>query len=245
MIRQTAKGEMIVNRELIITSGLLRKLCLGVLIFILSGAFSGCGLAKNEIPSRGTLEGSVYTNPYFDLTMEIPTPWTAIDGVALNASRGIEMPELEEGNVEGRFSLERPMRSEGIPLRYLVMLFKENPLLDLDEELRGVAAITILFENIYGYNVENGEAYLEYLKTKLVENATISNISAPFIKETIGGAKFTTMTYTEQVDGLTCTVRHSAHKKDRYILQIVTVSYSKEDDQMISDALGQLEIKYQ
>jgi len=222
--------------KFISTGDIMKKSSKGILLMVmlfLMTSMMGCSaLNSGKTLDQGTMEGNVYKNEYFGMSVTVPEEWTI-------ASE----EEIEELTKSGNEMIAGDDESKKKMLEKAEL--KTVYLLSATSEEHGIANFIAMAEKLsLLQNVKDGKTYLEAVKENL---ATLVDEFPYEFKDIytveIGGKEFYVLETT--IDGgiLKLEQTYYARVENKYALAFITTSMNEANDEAMQAIIDSVEFK--
>lgn len=205
----------------------LAAICLGILLLV------GCAKQPSAEVDSGTFEGTLYRNPYFGMTLAIPSDWNILDTKAMQhvGDTGIRLSGGNDKNMQAALG-EAKSR-----LVYL-LLATEHP---TGSSVASNPSIMCIAEHVSRFRgTKTGRDYLFHARRFLEAGQMEYSFPKELCSELIGGMEFHVM--ATELAWLGATVKQEFHAtilKD-YALVIVISFVTEEERNVLREALNTL-----
>ncbi len=199
----------------------MRIVKLGVLFFFIGCISISCGNTSQESFDYGKVENSVYSNAFFDLTMNVPEAWMvqSQEQTQLLHERGKDFVAGDDKR------LKKAIDASTVNTAYLLTVFKYEVGSAVDYN----PSYILMAENIkYAPGIKSGKDYLIHSK-KFMErnNVTYKYISDSIEQEFLNGFEFYKMETRIDYYGLIITQLYYSTIKNGFSLCVI-LSYTDE-----------------
>jgi len=222
--------------KFISTGDIMKKSSKGILLMVmlfLMTSMMGCSaLNSGKTLDQGTMEGNVYKNEYFGMSVIVPEEWTI-------ASE----EEIEELTKSGNEMIAGDDESKKKMLEKAEL--RTVYLLSATSEEQGIASFMAMAEKLsFLQNVKDGKAYLEAVKENLI--TLIEEIPYEFkdiYTVEIGGKEFYALETT--IDGGIIKLQQTyyARVENKYALAFITTSMNEANDEAMQGIIDSVEFK--
>lgn len=209
----------------------MRKIIL-TLVMVVAILFSvtGCKLPAEEI-DLGTMEGTKYSNEYFNMTLEVPESWSLLnkDEKKELMDKGMELVAGDDKN------FEKQLKNSEYRSVYLISAYKHplNTQVDFNPNFMSIAEKISFYQG-----VKDGKKYLEESKKLLEKTEVPYKFEKDIYSEKVGDKDFYVMETFIEVGDIKITQEYYSRIDKGYALNFI-LSYSGEDDKKaVKDILG-------
>ncbi len=195
----------------------------------------GCAPSADKV-TIGKLDGTVYTNDYFNLKLELPAEWHVAteEEKAMLTNAGADIVGGDNDNLKKQLDLSKE--------KTLNLVFAFQHTLDYTEGFN--PNFMCIAENLglAGFAVKNGEDYLNATRS-LIEQSQLPYSFEEIGTETIGGKEFYVMPTSIDVGGLIISQKYYSAVQKGYALNFITSYSSEEELATVSNILGTVKFK--
>jgi hypothetical protein len=190
---------------------------------LVAAAFQGCSKKRFDY---GKLQGSVYTNEFFNMQLTIPSQWVALDEEGKKRAHAGEptiKPDDPWTERETKTTGDRALRL----LRISKLVWGTTP---INSSFMCVAAAISAASG-----VTRGEQYLALIYATLKSNAfqTSNGVSIRWVQGShavvIGGVEFSAMSAAVKVGSMEVPQTYYAYVTQGYALVFITTSFNDQD----------------
>ncbi len=202
-----------------------KKTVLSVVAVILAGVliFSGCKKKASDEITFGSMNGSVYSNEYFGLTIEFPEDWAVAEKETLKqvTDMGTDFLAGDDKN------LKAIVKASELQTVNLFMV-SQHPLGSPVPFNPNVTAVAERIRHMPG--IKSGKDYLYHARKLMESSALDASFTEEVRNEQIGGYSFDIMTAEMNMSGASIKQQYYATVLKGYVLGVI-ISYSNDQDQ--------------
>ena len=226
-LRPSAESFALCSGDSIMSKATGVSICLSILLLI------GCAEERSEEIDSGTFERSQYHNPYFGMTLTIPSDWSI-----LNKRTRRERQDMSGRLWVGNDANREAMLEDSWPrMVYLLAAFKHP----FGSPVAYNPEISCCADRISDFSgIRTGKDYLFHWKTMLEAGQLKCSFPEQIYSESLGGAEFYVLTvdYAWR-DGTMRQEVFAATMKD-YALAITISFVTQEERRVLREALSTL-----
>jgi len=211
----------------------MRKTKIIILVLVVAALLSvvGCSNLSKKSLDLGTMEGTKYSNEYFNMTLELPESWTVLSEdekkELMNEGREVVAGENKD--------FEEALRNNEFRSVYLISTYKHplNTEVDFNTNFMSLAEKLSFFQN-----VKDGKGYLEESK-KLLEKTQVPYIFEKDIStEKVGNKDFYVMETYIEAGEMRVTQKYYSIIEKGYALSFILSYSNDEDKKAVQDILN-------
>lgn len=206
-----------------------------MLLVISTGCFSGMTStpgkpSKPQVLDAGKIDGLLYKNDYFGLTMNIPENWSIQNEEAKNEMKESGKNLMENGDDAKKAGVDRSIE------RSVSMLAASKYPLGTPDKVN--AHLLVMAEKVSAFpGIKTGKDYLLNAK-KLMEGSKVKFAFKEITSEKIDGFDFDVLECTVKVQGQQVTQKYYATILREYAL-VFNITYTSQDDSnTLNKAIG-------
>ena len=223
---------------------MIKKVISCLLILLLAFSFAGCSttstkeVAKDKVISLGKNQGNVYTNDFFNMTINIPEKWVVATDEEKNAliNKGAEIVAGDDKSKAKQIDLAK-LRT----VYLLVISAKGMQVQAVDNPNFMVIAEKLSFFQ----GVKNGSGYLGEVKKQLktLSSTLPYNLDKEVYTEKVGGKDFSVLEATIKSGNVKLTQKYYACVLNGYALSFITTSYEDAGAKSLDGVLKSVTFK--
>ena len=210
-----------------------------ILILTVLLTFCACNKSKSvaqEEIGQGTLENGLYTNPYFNISIQLPMDW-ALQTAAEEKEIMDAGSELIAGDDKTKQAQIELAKKKTLQL-FTLMRYPQGATVDFNYSFIGVAERV---KNQPG--IKKGSDYLFHVKKVLKSSSLDYKFPKEVFSETISGLKFDVLPGELHINGMTIHQHYYACKVKDYVLSFI-LSFNKEEEHAhLLEVLKKLKVK--
>lgn len=210
----------------------MRKVIL-TLVMVMAILFSvvGCSKLPAEEIDLGTMEGMIYSNEYFNMTLEVPESWSVLneDEKKELMDKGMELVTGDDKD------FEKQIKNSEYRSVYLISAYKHplNTQVDFNPNFMSLAEKISFYQG-----VKDGKKYLEESKKMLEKTQVPYKFEKDIYIEKVGNKDFYVMETYIEVGEMKVTQEYYSRIEKGYALNFI-LSYSNEEDKKaVKDTLS-------
>lgn len=212
-------------------TGVVRR-SLIVLLVLLAGVLQGCSRRKFDV---GKIDGSTYTNEFFDMKLTIPSKWVVAGEAEQKRVQEAGKQFIKSDNPIKQWAIEKSEE-------------RSKQLITISKGALGVTPLNSSFmclaERIPALNpISRGSEYLASVKNLMQSSSVPMRVAKEVYPIEVGGKVFYALDLALRAGPMEVPQTYYAYVSHGYALVFVTTSFTDEDRETIGSLIRSITFK--